>query len=76
MSEQIFTAVFEQDDSWWVAWCEEVPGAVTQGETIDEARENLKDAIRLVLEVRRELAAKEAAHTGRKVVRESVLVSI
>lgn len=57
MSERTFTAVFEQDDSWWVAWCEEVPGAITQGATVDEARESLKEAIQLVLEARREQAA-------------------
>jgi predicted RNase H-like HicB family nuclease len=33
-----------------VAWSEDVPGALTQGRTLDEARENLKDAIRLMLE--------------------------
>lgn len=76
MSERTFTAVFEQDEDWWVAWCEEVPGAVTQGETIDEARENLKEAIQLVLDVRRELADEEAARAGRALVREPVLVAV
>lgn len=35
---------------WWVAWCDEVPGALTQGRTLDEARENLRDAMLLMLE--------------------------
>ncbi len=35
---------------WWVAWSEDVPGALTQGRTLEEARENLKDAIALMLE--------------------------
>ncbi len=35
---------------WWVAWTDDVPGALTQGKTLDEARENLKDAIALMLE--------------------------
>lgn len=35
---------------WWVAWTDDVPGALTQGRTLDEARENLKDAIALMLE--------------------------
>ena len=35
---------------WWVAWSDDVPGALTQGETLEEARENLKDAIRMMLE--------------------------
>lgn len=42
MSERTFTVVFEQDDEWWVAWCAQVPGAITQGKTLDEARENLE----------------------------------
>lgn len=46
-----FTTKYRQTDSgWWIAYCEEVPEARTQGETKDEARENLKDAIGFVLE--------------------------
>ena len=39
-----FTAVFEQDGDWWVGYVEELPGANTQGATLDEARENLREA--------------------------------
>jgi predicted RNase H-like HicB family nuclease len=47
-----YTAVFERGkDGWWVASCLEIPEAITQGETIEEARENLKDAIQLVIEL-------------------------
>ena len=35
---------------WWIAYCEEVPEARTQGKTKDEARENLRDAIAFILE--------------------------
>lgn len=46
-----FTMKYRQTDSgWWIAYCEEVPEARTQGETKSEARENLKDAIAFVLE--------------------------
>jgi predicted RNase H-like HicB family nuclease len=38
-------AMFVKDGDWWVAWTEDVPGALTQGKTIEEARENLIDAI-------------------------------
>ncbi len=48
----------------------EMPEAITQGETIEEARENLKDAIQLLLEVRREDAEKQLE--GRDVIRESL----
>ncbi|MBA2442571.1 MAG: type II toxin-antitoxin system HicB family antitoxin [Rubrobacter sp.] len=55
-----FTAVFERgEDGWVVATCPEVPGAITQGASIEEARENLKDAIRLVLEILREDAERD-----------------
>ena len=66
-----YTAVFEHgEDGWWVASCLEIPEAITQGATIEEARENLKDAIQLVLEVRREDAEKELE--GRDVIREQL----
>ncbi|HUT70292.1 MAG TPA: type II toxin-antitoxin system HicB family antitoxin [Desulfatiglandales bacterium] len=38
-------AVFVKDGDWWVGWTENVPGAMTQGKTIQEARENLIDAV-------------------------------
>ena len=53
--EHRFTAVFEQDGDWWIGYVEELPGANTQGATIEEARENLKDAVVMVLEANRDL---------------------
>jgi len=38
-------AIFIKDGEWWVAWTDDVPGAMTQGKTLQEARENLIDAI-------------------------------
>ena len=38
-------AFFLKDGEWWVAWTDDVPGAMTQGKTLQEARENLIDAI-------------------------------
>ena len=67
-----FTAVFEKVDDWYIGYVEELPGANTQGRTLDEARENLKEAVQMVLEANRELAEKEAA--GRNVIREEILV--
>ncbi len=49
-----FTAVFERDDDWYVAYCPEIPGANGQGRTKEEARASLVDAIALILEDRRE----------------------
>ena len=48
-----FTAVFERDDDWIVAYCPEIPGANGQGRTKEEARTSLADAIALILEDRR-----------------------
>ena len=49
-----FTAVFERDGEWFVAYCPEIPGANGQGRTKDEARTSLAAAIALILEDRRE----------------------
>lgn len=49
-----FTAIIERDEEWFIAYCPEIPGANGQGRTRDEARENLMQAIALVLEDRRE----------------------
>jgi predicted RNase H-like HicB family nuclease len=53
------TAAYKKVNTWWAAWLEEIPGVNTQGKTLDEARENLKDALEMVLEANRELAEKE-----------------
>ena len=49
-----FTAIIEQDGPWFIAYCAEVPGANGQGATKEEARVNLADAIRLILDDRRD----------------------
>jgi predicted RNase H-like HicB family nuclease len=41
-------ASFVQDGKWWVGWTDDVPGALTQGATLEEARENLIDAVRMI----------------------------
>lgn len=41
-------ASFVQDGKWWVGWTDDVPGALTQGATLDEVRENLIDAVRMM----------------------------
>ena len=51
-----YTAVFQQDGEWWIGWVEELPGANTQGRTLDEARENLKEAAKMTLEANRSIA--------------------
>jgi predicted RNase H-like HicB family nuclease len=76
--EMTLTAVFEEvpssDGGGYVAYAEELPGAVTQGETLEEARENLRDAIEMLLEANRELASQP--RPGAKVTREKIKVSV
>jgi predicted RNase H-like HicB family nuclease len=43
-------ASFVKSGKWWVAWTDDVPGALTQGTTLEEARENLIDAVRMIQE--------------------------
>ncbi|MBA2754711.1 MAG: type II toxin-antitoxin system HicB family antitoxin [Chloroflexia bacterium] len=69
-----FTAVFERDGDWWVGSVEELPGANTQGRTLDEARENLRDAVAMVIAANRDLARRDAE--GRDVIREEIQVAV
>lgn len=74
--EMILTAVFEEvpasDGGGYVAYVEELPGAITEGDTLDEARDNLRDAIEILLEANRELSG--ASQSGKKVIREKIKV--
>ena len=76
--ELTLTAVFEEvppdQGGGYCAYVEELPGANTQGETLEEARENLKDAIRELLAARREILGEEAS--GHKVIREKITVAV
>ena len=49
-----FTAIIERDDSWYLSYCAEVPGANGQGKTREECLASLREAIALILEHRRE----------------------
>jgi predicted RNase H-like HicB family nuclease len=64
------TAVFKKVPEGYIGWVEELPGPNTQGKTLEEARENLQEAIRLVFEANRELA--ETDLQGEDVLKESV----
>ncbi len=66
------TAVFEKVGEWWLGYIEELPGANTQGKTIDEARENLRDAVQLIIEVNRELLLQQME--GHEIIREPLMV--
>jgi predicted RNase H-like HicB family nuclease len=66
------TAVFRKVPEGYIGFVEELPGANTQGSTLEEARENLQEAIALVLEANRELI--EVAARGGEVIREPITV--
>jgi len=67
-----FTAIFQKVAEGYIAFVEELPGANSQGGTLDEARSNLKEAIQLVLESNRRIAEEEIK--GKDVIRESLLI--
>ena len=56
--ESTFTAIFEKVDDWYIGYVEELSGANTQGRTLEETRENLRETIELILVSNRELAEK------------------
>jgi predicted RNase H-like HicB family nuclease len=65
------TAVFRKFPEGYAAFVEELPGANTQGATLDEARANLAEAVVMVLEANRQLAEEELL--GQEVIREPLL---
>lgn len=67
------TAVFEKVPEGYIAFVEELPGANTQGATLDEARANLQEAVEMVLDANRMLT--EDALNGRSVIREPFVIA-
>ncbi len=67
------TAVFRKVPEGYIGFVEELPGANTQGATLEEARENLAEAVELVLGANRTLA--EEAIAGQEVIREPLVIS-
>jgi len=67
------TAVFRKFPEGYAAFVEELPGANTQGATLEEARENLKEAVAMVLQANRELT--QESLRGVEVVREPLALT-
>jgi len=61
MKHQYTVILTPIEDGWYMATVPELPGAITQGQTIEEARENIRDAIELLLQTYREDALREAS---------------
>lgn len=66
---QQFTAIYKKHGKWFLAWVEEIPGVNTQGKTLKEAKENLKEALSLTVEANRAISKKQAFG---KIIREQV----
>ena len=71
--EREYTAVIQKRGRWYVAYVEEIPGVNTQGRTLTEARRNLREALALILEANREIAAKSKS---RAIRREPITVEV
>ena len=69
-----FTAIYKKSGKWYLGWIEEIPGVNTQGKTLKETKENLKEALLLILETNRLLSKKEVA--SEKVIRESLSICL
>ena len=65
------TAVFEKRGKYYIAYIEEIPGVNTQGKTLEEARENLKEALELVIQTNRELTRRRIAE---EIIREPLII--
>ena len=70
MSAQ-FNAIYEKGEKFYIGYCPEVPGANGQGATIEECRESLKEAIKLILQDRLEDALRGVPDNA---IRETVVV--
>ena len=71
--KQKFTAIYKKRGKWYLGWIEEIPGVNTQGRTIKEARENLREALFLILETNRLIVKKEI---GKVFAREQFTISV
>ncbi len=67
MTELKLTAIYERaEEGGYVGYIAELPGASTQGETLEETRENLREAVSLLLECYREEAEKRLSDSATK----------
>jgi len=68
-----FTAIYKKSGKWYLGWVEEILGVNTQGKTLKETKENLKEALFLILETNKFLNKSQASQ---KVIREPLMVSV
>lgn len=65
---QRFTAIYKKQGKWYLGWIEEIPGVNTQGKTLRETKENLKEALSLILETNQIINKP----TGNRIIREPI----
>ncbi len=74
MTELTLTAIFEEaEEGGYIGYVAELPGANTQGETLEEVRDNLGEAIQLLLEANREQFERQLS-PGSKITREQLVL--
>ncbi len=71
--EQTFEATIEKRDKWYIGWVDAVPGAFSQGKTVEEVEDNLKEAVQLILESHRELRSSTG---GGEVLKRTIQVQV
>ncbi len=71
--ERKFEATIEKRDKWYIGWVDAVPGAFSQGKTIKEVEENLKEAVQLILESQIELKDKGIPE---KILKRTIMVQV
>lgn len=67
--DQTLNAVFEKVPEGYIGYIEELPGANSQGATLEKVRENLREAVELIIEANRQISEEESK--GRALIRES-----
>jgi predicted RNase H-like HicB family nuclease len=69
-----YTAIIQNTpDGWYIAQCEQVPGALTQGKTIEEIEVNMKEAIQLILDAEKDFFKKE--YEGKPFIRRKIVMA-
>ncbi len=74
-----FSATYQREGVWWIGYVAELPGANVQERTLEEARESLREAAKLIVAVNREITDRMAAERdvdGGQAVREELLVAV
>lgn len=71
--ERVFEATIEKRDKCYIGWVDEVPGAFSQGKTLKEVQENLKEAVQLILESQKEL---KGSGTSGKIFKKKIAVQV